>query len=103
MILLQILGPILVLDNEKKLFTASSAVLGAANIAGDLLNVYVFKGGAFGMGVATSIGYVIQLVLVFVFLFRKKTYFHVSRINCFFVYSSKEKCDTKPHTNKCKS
>ena len=27
MILLQILGPILVLDNEKKLFTASSAVL----------------------------------------------------------------------------
>ena len=78
MILLQILGPILVLDNEKKLFTASSAVLGAANIAGDLLNVYVFKGGAFGMGVATSIGYVIQFVLVFLFLFRKKTYFRVS-------------------------
>lgn len=78
MILLQILGPILVLDNEKKLFTVSSAVLGVVNIAGDLLNVYVFKGGAFGMGIATSIGYVIQFVLVFVFLFRKKTYFRVS-------------------------
>ena len=78
MLILQILGPILVLDNGKKLFTISSVVLGAANIIGDLLNVYVFHGGVFGMGLATSAGYVIQFLIVCGYLFRKNSYFRIS-------------------------
>ena len=78
MMLTQILGPVLVLDNKKKLFTASSVVLCAANIAGDILNVYVFHGGVFGMGAATSAGYLIQLFVLCFYLVRGKSYFRIS-------------------------
>ena len=78
MMLLQIIGPILILDNGKKLFTISSIVLGAAAIAGDLANVFIFRGGAFGMGAATSASYMIQLLVVCYYLIRKNSYFRIS-------------------------
>lgn len=78
MMLLQIMGPILILDNGKKLFTISSIILCAANVAGDFLNVYVFRGGVFGMGLATSGGYVIQLLAVCYYLLKKNSYFRIS-------------------------
>lgn len=78
MILLQIVGPVLVLDNGKKLFSVSTIVLGAVNILGDLANVLIFHGGAFGMGLSTSIGYMVQFVMVCSYLIRKNSYFRVS-------------------------
>ena len=72
--LLQVFGPILVMDNGKRLFTISSTLLCAADILGDFLNVSVFHGGAFGMGLATSIGYILQL-LVLLLHFRQPNHF----------------------------
>lgn len=71
LILVQIIGPIVVLDNGKMKFTLSALVLCAADIAGDLVNVLFLHGGAFGMGIATSISLTIQLVILLAFLLRK--------------------------------
>lgn len=78
MMLLQIMGPILILDNGKKLFAFSTVVLCAVDIAGDLLNVFVFHGGVFGMGLATSLGYVVQFLVICHYLVRTESYFRLS-------------------------
>ena len=78
MMLLQIVGPILILDNGKRLFTASSIILGVVNIAGDLINVWILRQGVFGMGVATSVGYIVQLLVVCYYLIRTNSYFRIS-------------------------
>ena len=82
LLLIQVIGPILVMDGGKRVFIVSAIVLCITDIIGDLLNVFVFHGGAFGMGAATSIGYIMQmLVLLFSLIFRKG-YFHPS-FKCF--------------------
>lgn len=74
----QIIGPIVVLDNGKLYFTVSAFVLCVVDIAGDLLNALVLHGGTFGMGVATSISYAVQLGMLVAFLLRKRSFFHIS-------------------------
>ncbi len=78
MVLCQILGPIVVMDSNKRLFTISSIVLCVSDILGDLVNVLVFHGGAFGIGVATSVGYILQWLVLSVHFFRSDHYFHYS-------------------------
>ena len=74
----QIMGPIVILDNGKLYFTVSAFVLCVVDIAGDLLNALVLHGGTFGMGVATSISYAVQLIMLIVFLLRKRSFFRLS-------------------------
>ena len=78
LILIQVIGPIVVLDSGKKLFSVSSIVLCVTDIVADLLNVWVFKGGAFGMGLATSISYIVQLLFILA---------HFAKKDCFFRFS----------------
>ena len=59
-------------------FTASSIILGVVNIAGDLINVWILRQGVFGMGVATSVGYIVQLLVVCYYLIRTNSYFRIS-------------------------
>lgn len=61
---IQLLGPMVVMDGGQNLFSLSAIVLCVSNILGDLLNVLVIKGGSFGMGMVTSISYLLQLLLV---------------------------------------
>lgn len=82
MILLQVMAPIIVMDGGKKLFTISSVVLCASDILGDLLNVYVFHGGAFGMGVATTASYLIQLLILLPRFLKRSSYFRFSLKAC---------------------
>lgn len=77
-ILVQVLGPVMVMDNGKRLFTVSYFALCAVDIIGDLLNVSVFHGGAFGMGAATSAAYIVQLVILLSHFARKSSYFQIS-------------------------
>ena len=63
--LVHVMGPLFVMDNGKRLFTVSSLCLCAVDITGDLLNVFVFRGGAFGMGLTTSISHLVQLLILF--------------------------------------
>ena len=82
LMLIQILGPMIVMDGGKKLFTLSAAVLCLADVAGDLLNVFVFHGGVFGMGLATSVSFLIQLGMLCTHFLRKNGYFHLD-LKCF--------------------
>lgn len=76
--LIQIIGPIIVMDSGKALFSLSSFVLFAGDIAGDLLNAFVFHAGNYGMGIATSASYVIQALLLLTHFMRKNSYFRTS-------------------------
>lgn len=66
------------MDNGKGLFSTSSIVLCAVDIACDLLNVFVFHGGTFGMGLATSLGYWVQAIMLMAHFVRPKHYFRYS-------------------------
>lgn len=66
----QIIGPVIILDNGKKIFSISAVVLGVTDIALDLLNALVLHGGTFGMGVATSVSLTVQLAILVAFLLR---------------------------------
>ena len=52
-----VLTPVMQLDSDRKRAVHSVIVLSVANIAGDLLNIFVFKGGMLWMGITTSIAY----------------------------------------------
>lgn len=56
-ILIAVLIPAVQLCGQNKRIVVSIGVLTAADVIGDLLNVLVFHGGMFGMGLATSISY----------------------------------------------
>ena len=77
-ILTQVLSPFLVMDNSKKLVTLSAMVLCVADIAGDFVNVLVFSGGVFGMGVATAVSLWLQLGVLAVHFVKKNGYFRFS-------------------------
>ena len=54
-ILVAVLIPEVQICGKNKLIIASIGALTIADVIGDLLNVLVFNGGMFGMGLATSI------------------------------------------------
>lgn len=83
-ILVQILSPIVVLDNNKKLVTISMILLCGIDIIGDLVNVHIFDGGTFGMGVATSISNIFQLCIILLHFFRSDCSYHFSIKNISF-------------------
>lgn len=76
--LVQIIGPVVVMDSGKRLFSASSLLLCAAAVAGDVLNVFVFHGGAFGMGLTTSASYLLQLLLLLLHFTGRGRFFRIS-------------------------
>ena len=78
LLLIQIAGPVLVMDGGRSVFTCSFIVLCVTDIIGDLLNIFVFRGGAFGMGAATSVGYIMQMLVLLIAVFFRKGYFYPS-------------------------
>ena len=73
--LVQILAPMAVMDSGKRLVSYSSLVLCVADVAGDLMNAYLFHGGVFGMGVATAAATVIQAVMLCAYFVSGKSHF----------------------------
>lgn len=78
LILVQIMGPIVVMDNGNLFFIISAIVMCVTDIAGDMINALYLHGGTFGMGIATSIALTIQLVMMTAFLLRKNGLFRFS-------------------------
>lgn len=78
MMVILILGPMIVMDNGKNLFVASAVVMCGADAAGDLINAYVLKGGAFGMGLASAIAFLAQLCFLLTHFLKKNCYFRIS-------------------------
>ena len=77
-ILVQVLSPFLLIDNRKRLISISASVLCISDVTGDLLNVFVFHGGVFGMGFATSVSFVLQLLVLLTHFVSKKSFFGFS-------------------------
>jgi len=78
LVFIQIAGPVIIIDGGKKRFSLSSIVFCVTDVAGDLLNAFVFKGGAFGMGLATSVSHYVQLAMLVMHFYSKTSYFRLS-------------------------
>ncbi|MBQ6971696.1 MAG: ATP-binding protein [Synergistaceae bacterium] len=70
--------PAVVIDGGKSLVGWSSLVLMVTDIAGDFLNAYALGGGVYGMGLATSLSYILQFAVIMLHFVRKSSYFTLS-------------------------
>ena len=66
----QIMVPFLQLSGKRKRLVFAVAAMTVSDVVFDLLNVFVFRGGTFGMGLASSLSYYIALVIGFLYFFR---------------------------------
>lgn len=66
------------LDGDANRVIVAVAVMTVLDIAGDLLNVFVFKLGMFGMGLTTSISYFVALVIMLLHFTKKNIIFRFS-------------------------
>ena len=66
------------LDGGSLRIIIAVAVMTVLDIVGDLLNVFVFHGGMFGMGLATSVSYLVALVIMGLHFLRKDIIFRFS-------------------------
>ncbi len=76
--LIQIIGPFIAMDNGKGFFSFSAILLCVSDIIGDLVNAIILKGGVFGMGFATAISLWIQLLFLLTYYLKKNCYFTFS-------------------------
>lgn len=83
-IFVQILSPIVVLDNDKKLVTFSAVVLCVADIIGDVISATVFNAGNFGMGIATTIAFYMELAMLLYHFAKKNANFRLFTRKCNF-------------------
>lgn len=64
LIITTILQPIIQIEGKRKMVILSVLLMTLTNCAGDLLNALVLKGGMFGMGMATSVGYYVAMLFL---------------------------------------
>ena len=74
-----ILIPFLQMAGQSQLLIAAVLSMTVADVALDLLNVFVFHGGMFGMGLASSLSYYFAMLIAGGYFFSKKCVFHFSR------------------------
>lgn len=70
-----ILTPILQIDGKGRLATIASIVMCVSDVAADLLNIFVFKAGMFGMGFATAFSHIAGALTLCIYVFDKKRIF----------------------------
>lgn len=70
--------PIMQLDADKPMVMISVVLMTASNVAGDLLNAFVFKGGMLGMAIATTISYFIGMLSMVPHFMKKEAVFKFS-------------------------
>ncbi len=66
------------LDGDANRVIVAVAVMTVLDVAGDLLNALVIKGGMFGMGMATTISYLIALIIMLLHFTKKDIIFRFS-------------------------
>lgn len=78
LILLLIGLPFMQLDSDRNSAVIGAVLMTAGDIAFDLMNVHIFKGGMFGMGAASSISVYLALIVLMMHFSREKYIFHIS-------------------------
>ena len=77
--LIRILTPYLQMEGQYRMVTVTSILTTVVDVTADALVIFVFKGGMFEIGLATSVGYIIPFVIMASFFIRKKrSAFHLS-------------------------
>jgi putative MATE family efflux protein len=71
----QIMVPFLQLSGKRMRLIAAVVAMTVSDIIFDLLNVFVFHGGTFGMGLASTLSYYIALAIGLLYFFRKDCLF----------------------------
>ncbi|MDD6627945.1 MAG: MATE family efflux transporter [Lachnospiraceae bacterium] len=61
------------LEGRKNLAFIATVVSSIVNVAGDLMCVYVWKGGMFGMALATTFSYVVSTIVMLSFYLKRKS------------------------------
>ncbi len=74
-IMAQILVPFLQMSGERVRLVVAVLSMTVADIAFDLLNVFVLKEGTFGMGVASALSYYIAIIIGGSYLFKKRCFY----------------------------
>ena len=69
--------PVLQIDGERKLVHAGSVVMAVSDIIIDILNVKVFHGGMWGIGMATTISYFLGMMVLLTYFLKKYRLFHL--------------------------
>ena len=77
-ILFVVLTPVLQLDGDAVRPKIASAVCAVVDVAGDLLNIFVFHGGVFGMAIASSVSHYAAFLIVASHFLRKESLFRFS-------------------------
>ena len=78
LILVLILLPVMQLDSDNNRTIAAAGALTIVDIVFDLMNVYVFHGGMFGMGLASALSVYAGLIILLLHFTKKKNIFHLS-------------------------
>ena len=76
----QIMAPYLQFGGRRKLLMWSVAAMTATDIAADLISVYVFHAGMFGIGLASSLSYLAAVLVGIGFFLKKDCPFRFRRI-----------------------
>ena len=71
----QVMVPFLQLSGKRMRLITAVAAMTVSDIIFDLLNVFVFRGGTFGMGLASTLSYYIALAIGLLAFFRKDCLF----------------------------
>ena len=74
-----IMVPYMQLAGKRTRLIAAVAAMTVSDIAFDLLNVFVFRGGTLGMGLASSLSYYVALVIAIGYFFKKDCMFRFRR------------------------
>ena len=69
---MSVFGSFMTMDSDAKRSFLAIIIMTAANIACDLLSIFVFHGGMFGMALATSVSYYVSAAIIIPHFFSKK-------------------------------
>ena len=70
-----VLSPLVTLDGNKKVVTAATIVQSTVNICGDILSVFVFNKGTYGVGFSTGLAFNISACILILNFFRERSVF----------------------------
>ena len=73
-----VLSVALSINGAAKLVKISAATVAILDIIGDLLNVFIFHGGMAGMGMATTVSYIVSTIVMMLYFFRKDAVFSLN-------------------------
>ncbi len=73
----QIMVPYMQLGGQRTRLVAAVVAMTAADVALDFLNVFVFRGGTLGMGLASSASYYVAIFIGIVYFFKKDCLFRL--------------------------